>query len=147
MDRLGPPVGNRMSPGMAAGRRAGTALFARSRRRHPDRPRQGPAPDPAVPLPQRGPLQACVGAGRNGTRFSDVEFEPAVQAAPSPGIVRNRSGPALQAGFDVQLTRDVYLNLDLKKLQIRTDIRSAGTPVGEFRVDPWLFGIGIGQRF
>ena len=38
-------------------------------------------------------------------------------------------------------------NVDVKKMQIRTDVSSAGTRVGTFKVDPWLIGVGIGRRF
>jgi len=94
-----------------------------------------------------GQFKPYLGAGLNYTRFSGVEFAPAVQAALSPSIDKNSFGLALQAGVDVQVSPNVYLNLDVKKVQIRTDVSSAGTKVGEFRVDPWLFGIGIGRRF
>ena len=36
---------------------------------------------------------------------------------------------------------------DIKKVQIRTDVSSSGSKVGEFKVDPWLIGVGIGRRF
>jgi outer membrane protein len=35
----------------------------------------------------------------------------------------------------------------VKKVQIRTDVSSAGTKVGTFKVDPWLLGVGVGRRF
>ena len=94
-----------------------------------------------------GDFKPYLGAGLNYTRFSSVEFIPAVEAALSPSIDKNSFGLALQAGFDYKLSTNVYLNFDVKKVQIRTDVSSAGTKVGEFRVDPWLIGIGIGQRF
>ena len=94
-----------------------------------------------------GDFKPYLGAGLNYTRFSSVEFIPAVEAALSPSIDKNSFGLAFQAGFDYKLSTNVYLNFDVKKVQIRTDVSSAGTKVGEFRVDPWLIGIGIGQRF
>jgi outer membrane protein len=94
-----------------------------------------------------GAFKPYLGAGLNYTRFSSVEFIPAVEAALSPSIDKNSFGLAFQAGVDYKLSTDVYLNFDVKKVQIRTDVRAAGTKVGEFRVDPWLIGIGIGQRF
>jgi outer membrane protein len=35
----------------------------------------------------------------------------------------------------------------VKKVPIGTDIKSNGVKVGEFKVDPTLFSIGIGKRF
>ncbi len=94
-----------------------------------------------------GAFKPYVGAGLNYTRFSNVSFSPAVQAALQPTLSKNSYGLAVQAGFDYEVAKNVYLNVDVKKVQIRTDVSSAGTKVGTFKVDPWLLGIGIGRRF
>lgn len=88
-----------------------------------------------------------VGIGVNYTRFSSVHFSPAVQAALQPSLSKNSVGLALQAGVDFEFRKNWYLNLDLKKVNIRTDVKSAGAKVGEFKVDPWLLGVGVGMRF
>lgn len=88
-----------------------------------------------------------LGIGVNYTRFSSVHFSPAVQAALQPSVSKNSFGLALQAGVDFEFRKNWYLNLDVKKVQIRTDIKSASTKVGEFKVDPWLLGVGVGMRF
>lgn len=56
-------------------------------------------------------------------------------------------GGAFQFGVDIPLTQGVYLNLDLKKVMIRTDVMLAGAKMGEFKADPLLFGVGLGWRF
>ena len=94
-----------------------------------------------------GPFVPYLGAGLNYTRFSNVSFDPAVQAALQPSLSQNSFGFAGQAGFDYALTTNTVFNIDVKKVQIRTDVKSAGTKVGEFKVDPWLIGVGIGYRF
>lgn len=94
-----------------------------------------------------GALKPYVGAGLNYTRFSSVSFTPAVQAALQPSLSKNSVGFALQVGFDYEFMKNTYFNVDVKKVQIRTDVSSAGTEVGEFKVDPWLIGVGIGRRF
>lgn len=94
-----------------------------------------------------GAFKPYVGAGVNYTRFSSVKWDPAVRAALDPSIDKDSFGFALQAGVDVEISKNVYLNLDIKKVQIRTDVKSAGTKVGEFKVDPLLVGIGVGFRF
>jgi len=88
-----------------------------------------------------------LGAGVNYTRFSNVSFDPAVAQALSPSIDQNSFGLALQAGVDIPVAKNVSLNLDVKKVQIRTDVSSFGTKVGTFKVDPVLFGVGVGYRF
>lgn len=88
-----------------------------------------------------------VGAGLNYTRFSSVNFAPAVEAALDPSIDKNSFGLALQAGADFPLGDGWLLNLDVKKVQIRTDVFSGGTKAGTFKVDPLLLSVGVGKRF
>lgn len=88
-----------------------------------------------------------LGAGVNYTRFSNVDFDPAVETALHPSIDKNSWGMALNAGFDVPMGGGWLFNVDVKKVQIRTDVSSSGTKVGTFKVDPMLYSIGIGKRF
>ncbi len=82
-----------------------------------------------------------VGAGVNYTRFSSVNLPAGVD------IDRNSFGLALQAGVDIPVSKNMYLNVDVKKAFIRTDVSSSGTKVGTFKVDPVLVGVGLGWRF
>lgn len=94
-----------------------------------------------------GAFKPYVGAGINWTRISSVNFDPAVVTALHPRLERSSVGAAFQVGFDVEVAKHVYLNLDVKKLQLRTDVKSSGTQVGEFKIDPVLIGVGVGYRF
>lgn len=94
-----------------------------------------------------GNFKPYVGAGVNYTRLSNVNFAPAVAAALNPSVDKNSFGLALQVGVDIPLSNNLYLNLDVKKVQIRTDVASFGKNVGTFKVDPVLVGIGLGWRF
>lgn len=94
-----------------------------------------------------GAFKPYVGGGLNYTHFSSVSFDPAVQSALQPSLSKNSFGLALQVGFDFEFIKNTYFNVDVKKVQIRTDVSSAGTKVGTFKVDPWLIGVGIGRRF
>jgi outer membrane protein len=82
-----------------------------------------------------------VGAGLNYTRISSVDLPAGVT------VERNSFGPALQAGVDIPLAPHLSLNIDVKKVYIRTDVAAAGSTLGTFKVDPVLFGIGLGWRF
>ena len=82
-----------------------------------------------------------VGAGINYTRFSSIRLPAGVD------IDRNSFGGALQLGVDFPVAKNVYLNLDVKKVYIKTDVSAAGNKIGTFKVDPVLFGIGLGWRF
>ena len=82
-----------------------------------------------------------VGAGVNYTRFSNVNLPAGVD------IDRNSWGGALQVGVDVPLTKNLYLNFDVKKVYIKTDVFAGGAKQGTFKVDPVLVGVGLGWRF
>ena len=60
---------------------------------------------------------------------------------------RTASALAFQAGVDIPLGDGWLINVDVKKVQIRTDVFSFGTKAGTFKVDPLLVGIGVGKRF
>lgn len=94
-----------------------------------------------------GGFRPYVGAGVNYTNFSSVHWVPAVGAALGPNVDRSSFGLSLQAGVDVPVGGGWLLNLDVKKVQIRTDVSSFGAKVGEFKVDPLLVSIGVGKRF
>ena len=88
-----------------------------------------------------GPVKPYVGAGLNYTRFSSVNLPAGVS------IDKNSFGGALQVGVDIPVAKNVSLNLDLKKVYIRTDVSAGGAKLGTFKVDPVLFGVGVGYRF
>lgn len=82
-----------------------------------------------------------VGAGLNYTRITSVDLPSGVS------VDRNSFGFALQAGFDYKLTRHWYLNVDVKYVDIDTDVKAGGAKLTTLQVDPVLFGVGIGYRF
>jgi outer membrane protein len=83
-----------------------------------------------------------VGAGINYTKFSSVNL-----TVPGADIDRDSFGAALQVGVDIPLSGNMYLNFDLKKVYLGTDVSIAGVNQGSFKVDPVLFGMGVGWRF
>lgn len=88
-----------------------------------------------------------VGLGVNYTNFSSVKFAPAIVTALGPNVKRSSWGLAAQVGADIEISKGTYLNIDLKKVQIDTDVSSKGNKVGTFKVDPLLLGVGVGWRF
>jgi outer membrane protein len=86
-------------------------------------------------------VRPYLGAGLNYTRFSSVNLPAGVD------IDRNSFGGALQAGLDVPVAKNMVVNLDVKKVYIRTDVSAAGAKIGTFKVDPVLVGVGLGWRF
>jgi len=94
-----------------------------------------------------GAFKPYVGAGLNYTRFSGVRFDEGVRTALGPSVKKNSIGGALQLGFDYALDSRWSLNFDVKKVYIDTDVSSFGNKAGTFKVDPLLFGVGMGYRF
>ncbi len=83
-----------------------------------------------------------VGAGINYTRFSSVNLLGG--AATSD---RNSWGGALQVGVDIPVAKDMYFNIDVKKVFIKTDVTAGTTHLTTFKVDPLLVGVGLGWKF
>jgi outer membrane protein len=83
-----------------------------------------------------------VGAGINYTRFSSVNI-----AGGAVTLEKDSWGPALQVGVDIPLSGNMYFNIDVKKVLIRTDVFAGAANVGTFKVDPVLVGMGLGWRF
>ena len=83
-----------------------------------------------------------VGAGINYTRISDVNL------LNGAGSLKNSSwGGALQVGFDVKVGQNSYINFDIKKVYIKTDVSVSGNKVSTLNVDPLLIGVGYGMKF
>lgn len=87
-------------------------------------------------------IQPYVGAGINLTRLSSVRLLDG-----AGDLERSSVGFALQAGVDVPLDRNWSFNLDVKKVQIRSDVTAGGAKISAVKVDPWLVGVGVGYRF
>ena len=83
-----------------------------------------------------------VGAGLNYTRISSVNLLNGAADLESSSV-----GPALQAGIDYKINRNWSLNLDVKKIYIRSDVNTAAGTISQVKVDPLLIGVGIGYRF
>jgi len=87
-------------------------------------------------------VKPYVGVGINYTRFSQVSIQ-----VPGVDIKRNSFGPALQVGVDIPVTKNIYVNLDVKKVWIKTDVKVNGGSIGSFKANPMLVGVGVGYRF
>ena len=79
-----------------------------------------------------------IGAGGNYTRFYEVRLNGA-------DVERDRFGPVAQVGMDIPLGDKVLLNFDVKKVWLKTDLSGPGG--GELKLDPWVYGVGVGFKF
>lgn len=82
-----------------------------------------------------------VGAGVNYTRFYNVDL------APGLSIDRNSFGGALQAGVDIAVGKNSFINLDVKKIWIETDVKAGGAKLTTLDINPVVWGVGYGFRF
>ncbi len=94
----------------------------------------------------KGKISPYVGAGINYTIFYGED----------PGAAKsisydNNFGVAAQAGVDVELNNKWSLNLDVKKLWLKTDVTVdaglASKIYADTKLNPWIIGVGVGYRF
>jgi outer membrane protein len=52
-----------------------------------------------------------------------------------------------QLGFDVLISENWFLNLDLRYINIESDAKLDGASLGTVKIDPWVYGAHIGVRF
>lgn len=109
-------------------------------------------------LPTGTAFKPYIGAGANYTTFYNADKGPVVQAID----YQNKFSFATQAGIDYDITKTVFLNIDVKKLFLNTNatVNAANlTPAGnqalepvqrnigaDVKIRPWVVGIGVGYR-
>ena len=87
-------------------------------------------------------INPYLGVGVNYTRISKVRL------LDGAGDLENDSwGLALQAGVDFRINERWSINADVKKVNIRSDVYVGGANASHLKVDPLLFGLGVGYRF
>ncbi|MGZ8270347.1 MAG: OmpW/AlkL family protein [Methylophilus sp.] len=97
-----------------------------------------------------------VGAGLNATFMLDRKLN--LRQGPLAGqkirVDRDSFGPAVQAGFDINLKDGWLINADVKYIWLDTDVEMQNplngnkwTKIDSLDVNPWVVGIGIGKKF
>ena len=110
-------------------------------------------------VPTGGAFKPYIGAGVNYTFFYSADKGPVVQDI----TYRNKFAFATQVGFDYNLTKKVFFNIDLKKIFLSTNatvdasnLTPAASPslapvlrnIGaDVKINPWVIGFGVGYRF
>ena len=98
-------------------------------------------------------IRPYIGAGINYTYFFDEKVTgPLAVGAPNASIKMESSwGLAAQAGVDIAINEDWFVNLDVKYIDMDTTANFSNTAVGEARIDvdvnPVVWGLGIGRSF
>jgi len=92
-----------------------------------------------------GDVKPYIGAGVNYTIFYGVDSGDVADMD-----YDNTVGFSLQAGFDYNLNDKWFLNLDIKKLFLSTDVdvdTGEGILPVEVDIDPLVLGLGVGMKF
>lgn len=91
-----------------------------------------------------GAWKPYVGGGLNVSWFYDVNLNagPVKLTTDSTSV-----GGALQAGLDYAIAKNWYLNVDVKYIWMSTDVYAGGSTLTDLKIDPWVYGIGVGYRF
>jgi len=94
-----------------------------------------------------GAIRPYLGAGINYTRISSVALT--VPGVGDLSLENSSFGAALQAGVDFKLAENLFLNIDIKKIWIASDVmlKATGAKVSSVTLDPIVIGVGIGYRF
>ena len=92
-----------------------------------------------------GQIRPYVGVGVNLTLFYDSKAPGTTVTAIS---YDHAIGFALQAGADIPMQGNWFLNVDLKKVFLSTDVSiNGGAITADVKLDPWIAGVGFGYRF
>lgn len=90
---------------------------------------------------REGAFRPYLGAGGNLTIFY----------AKSGGLedldLSTSLGWALQGGVDVSVGSRSVFNVDLKYVNIETEVESNGSKIYDLKINPWVIGAGLGYRF
>ena len=90
-------------------------------------------------------VRPYIGAGINYTRISGVSLSAGPGA--TLGLENDSTGLALQAGLDYKLSGNMFLNFDIKKIYIQSDVTLNGAKISTLKLDPLAIGVGVGWRF
>lgn len=95
-------------------------------------------------LPE-GDIRPYVGLGLNYTRIMSVHLE--VPTVGGLKLENDSVGVAYGAGFDWKVAKNTFVNFDVKKVAIESDVLLGSTKVSRVKVDPTLVSVGVGWRF
>lgn len=86
-----------------------------------------------------------IGAGINYTYFFDEDGKGAL--AGTSINLDDSWGLALHAGADFDLNEKSALRVDVRYIDIETDVEVGGADIGKVKIDPWVFGASYIIKF
>ena len=100
-----------------------------------------------------GTIQPYVGLGVNYTTFTSEKFTDIVINGENLGTLGDSLslddpfGVAVQFGADWMLNDNWLLNLDVRWINIESDMTVDGLDIGTVKIDPWVYSLNVGYRF
>jgi outer membrane protein len=91
-----------------------------------------------------GPLKPYVGAGVNYTKFSSYKDQ---SGGLNTSADKSSVGLAAQIGADYMLTKNWGINLDVKYINIKTEVYAAGAHIGHLDLSPIATSVGVTYKF
>ncbi|MAW98136.1 MAG: hypothetical protein CMN72_00510 [Sphingomonas sp.] len=97
-------------------------------------------------------IRPYIGAGVNYTIFYSTDASKELESAIGKTSVKmdDSFGYALQAGIDVDVTKNLFVNLDVKYIDMDTTAKlntNGAINRADIHIDPIVVGLGIGTRF
>lgn len=83
-----------------------------------------------------------VGAGVNYTKLTQTQLLNG-----NATLDGHSWGRAFQAGVDFPIEKNLSFNIDVKKVNLKTDVYVSGVNSGTLKLNPLLIGVGLGYRF
>lgn len=91
------------------------------------------------------PIVPYVGVGLNYTTFfSEKAFG---DLAGADIDIDDSFGYSVQVGADYNFTDQLFMNVDVRYIQIEGDVSVNGAEIGEAEINPLVVGVGVGYRF
>ena len=96
-----------------------------------------------------GSVVPYVGVGVNWTTFFSTKNYGQLAAATGDAKLEldDSFGYALQIGADYMFTDELFMNVDVRYIQIESDVKANGTKIGKAEINPVTVGINVGYRF
>jgi len=96
-------------------------------------------------------IRPYAGVGINYTHYFDTELTGTLDNPGSELEIDDSFGLALQAGVDIDITEDWFVNFDVKYIDMSADAHIKDSAFDDIRVDidvdPIVWGIGVGTTF
>jgi len=98
-------------------------------------------------------FQPYVGLGINYTTFTSAEFTDIIVDGENLGTLGDSLdlgdsfGVAGQLGADWVFSDNWLVNLDVRWINIESDMTVDGLDIGTVKIDPWVYSLNIGYRF